>query len=131
MDVQTAFLNRQPEENVYTKQSPGFETIDEKSNRSLVMKLGKSLYGLGQPPSVWNSTIDKDLRKMGFTPTASYSCVYTKESGNTFIMLTLFVDDLLITGPSNASMVKVRRVRIEKFAMTDLGDVSQIPGIEV
>ena len=95
------------------------------------MKLRKSLYGLRQSPSVWNSTIDKDLRKMGFTPTASDSCVYTKGSGNTYIMLTLFVDDLLITGPSNAIMAEVRRELTEKFAMTDLGDVYQILGIEV
>ena len=46
-------------------------------------------------------------------------------------MLTLFVDDLLIAGPSNASMVEVRRVLMEKFALTDLGDVSPILGIEV
>ena len=46
-------------------------------------------------------------------------------------MLTLFVDDLLITGPSTASMVKVRHVLMETCAMTDLGDVSQILGIEV
>ena len=131
MDVQTAFLNGKLEEDVYTKQAPGFETIDERTNRPLVMKLRKSLYGLRQSPSVWNSTIDKDLRKMGFTPTASDSCVYTKGSGNTYIMLTLFVDDLLITGPSNASMAEVRRELMEKLPMTDLGDVSQILGIEV
>ena len=46
-------------------------------------------------------------------------------------MLTLFVHDLLITGPSNASMTEVRRVLTEKFAMTDHRDVSQIMGIEV
>ena len=113
MDVQTAFLNEKLEEEVYTKQAPGFETIDERTNRPLVMKLRKSFYGLRQSPSVWNSTIDKDLRKMGFTPTASDSCVYTKGSGNTYIKLTLFVDDLLITEPSNASMAGVRRVLLE------------------
>ena len=68
---------------------------------------------------------------MGFTSTASDSCVYTMRSGNTYIMLTLFVDDLLVTGPSIASMTEVRCVLMEKFAMTDLGDVSRILGIEV
>ena len=131
MDVQTEFLNGKFEEDVYTKQAPGFETIDERTNRPLVMKLRKRLYGLRQSPSFSNSTIDKDLRKMGFTSTASDSCVYTKGSGDTYIMVTLFVDDLLITGPSNANMAEVQRELVEKFAMTDLGDVSQILGIEV
>ena len=61
---------------------------------------------------------------MGFTPTASDPCVYTKGSGNTNIMLTLFLDDLLITGPSNASMAEVKRALMEKLAITDPGDVS-------
>ena len=72
MHVQTAFLNGKLEEDVYTKQAPetGFEKINERTNRPLVMKLRKSLYGLCQSPSVWNSNIDKDLCVMGFTPTA-------------------------------------------------------------
>lgn len=95
------------------------------------MKLRKSLYGLRRSPNVWNSTIDKDLRATGFTPTTSDPCVYTKGSDNHYIMLTLFVDDLLITGPSEVSVAEVRSMLMEKFAMTDLGDVSQIFGIEV
>ena len=73
MDVQIAFLYGNLEEDVYTKQAPGFKNIDEITNRPLVMKLRKSLYGLCQSPSVWNSTIGKDVRVMGFTSTASDS----------------------------------------------------------
>ena len=49
-----------------------------------------------------------------------------KRSGKTYIVLTIFVDDLLITGPSNASVAEVRRMLMEMFAITDLEDVSQI-----
>ena len=106
MNVQTSFLNGKLEEDVFTKQAPVFETMDEIANRPLVIKLRKSLFGLRQSPSVWNSTIDKVLRKMGFTQTVSDCFVYTKGSGNTYFMLTLFADDLLITGPLNASMAE-------------------------
>ena len=67
---------------------------------------------------------------MGFTSTTSDPCVCTKGSGNHYIMLTLFVDDLLITGPSNASVAEVRSMLMATFAMTDLGDVTQIIEIE-
>ncbi|CAB1109566.1 unnamed protein product [Ectocarpus sp. CCAP 1310/34] len=97
MDVQTAFLNGKLSEDVYTYQAPGFEKIESSTGKPLVWKLKKSLYGLRQSPSVWNLTIDKDLRGKGFTPTASDPCVYTKGSGNSYIMLTLFVDDILLT----------------------------------
>lgn len=39
--------------------------------------------------------------------------------------------DLLITGPSNASVAEVRIMLIVKIAMTDLGNVTQFVGFEV
>ena len=45
-------------------------------------------------------------------------------------MLTLFAD-LFITGLSNASVTEVRDVLMATFAMTDLGDVQVIMGVEV
>ena len=44
-------------------------------------------------------------------------------------MPTLFLNHLLITGSSNASVAEVRRLLVEKFA--DLGDVSKILGMGV
>ena len=83
------------------------------------------MYGLRLSPSVWNSTIEMDLRAMGFTSTVSDPCACTKGSGIRYIMLTLFVDDLLITGPSKASMAEVRSMLTTKFAMPDRRDVTQ------
>ena len=45
LDVQTAFLNADVEDEVYVEMVPGFETYD-KSGVLFVMKLKKSLYGL-------------------------------------------------------------------------------------
>lgn len=131
MDVQTAFLNGTLSEDVYTKQAPGFEKIDDNTGKPYVWKLRKSLYGLRQSPSVWNLTIDKDLRRKGFTPSASDPCVYTKGSGDTYIMLTLFVDDLLLTGPSQQVLHDIRRELQRSFAMTDMGEATQILGIDI
>ena len=46
MDVQTAFLNGKREEDVYTKQAAGFEKMDERTKRPMVMKLRRILNGL-------------------------------------------------------------------------------------
>ena len=132
MDVQTAFLNGKLQENVYTKQEPGFEKINTSTGQPFVMKLRKSLYGLRQSPNVWNNTMDNDLRKMGFTPTVSDPCVYTKGQDASYTMLTLFVDDLLITGPSDETVNnKAKYMFMSTFAMSDLGKVTQILGIEI
>ena len=45
LDVQTAFLNVDVEEDVFVKMAPGYET-NEEAGVPLVMKLKKSLYGL-------------------------------------------------------------------------------------
>ena len=45
LDVQTAFLNADVEEEIYVKLSPVYETYD-KCRVPFVIKLKKSLYGL-------------------------------------------------------------------------------------
>lgn len=56
MDVKTTFLNRVTEEEVYIKQSEGFETHEKKSH---VCRLKKALYGLKQAPRAWYARIDE------------------------------------------------------------------------
>ena len=131
MDVQTAFLNGTLSENVYTKQAPGFEKIDSRTGKPYIRKLRKNLYGLRQSPNVWNLTIDRDRRREGFTPTASDPCVYTKGSGKSYVMPILFVDDILLTGPSEQVLQGVRRDIQQSFAMTDMGEATQILGIDI
>ena len=58
MDVKTAFLNGQIEEEVYIEQPKGFELHGRESH---VCKLKKALYGLKQAPRAWYSRIDSYL----------------------------------------------------------------------
>ncbi|CAM9120594.1 unnamed protein product, partial [Sphacelaria rigidula] len=112
MDFSTAFLHGKLEEEVYMRQAPGFKNKNSRG-RPFIMKLHKSIYGLRQSPKVWNSTIDGDLRALGFEPTVSDACVYVKGSGDDCIMLTLYVDDLLITGPNSAILAKLRKALVD------------------
>ncbi|CAN0097080.1 unnamed protein product [Sphacelaria rigidula] len=100
LDVQTAFLNVKLQETALCRQPPGFETFDLTTGEPQVMRLKRALYGLRQSPNVWNDTMDTELRKMFFLATASDLCVYTKGSHEGYVMLTLYVDDVLMTGSS-------------------------------
>ncbi|CAM9424101.1 unnamed protein product [Sphacelaria rigidula] len=95
------------------------------------MRLERVLYGLRQSPNVWNVTMDTELRKVGFSATASDSCVYTKGSHEGYVMLTLYVDDVLMTGPSKSILQQVQDALKSSFSIPDLGPVSLILGIEV
>ena len=74
LDVQTAFLNADVEEEVFVKMAPGYKRSNE-SGVPLVIKLKKSLYGLRQSPKNLFSTTDHHLGKIGIRSFKSDPCV--------------------------------------------------------
>ena len=130
LDVKTAFLYTDIEEEVYVKTAPGFETIN-KDGVQLVMKLGKSLHGLAQSPQKWWKTIDRKLIEIGFVPLKSDSCVYIYNHNNTVVIITLYVDDFLGIR-SNVSVIETIKKKLkDNFQVSDLGDVSLVLGMQV
>ena len=111
LDVKTAFLYADTEEEVYVKTAPGFETTN-KDEVQLVMKLEKSLYGLAQSPQNWWKTIDPKLIEIGFVLLKSDSCVYIYNHNNTIAIITLYVDDLLVIG-SNVRVIKTIKKKLK------------------
>jgi len=63
VDIKTAFLNGELEEEVYVTQPPGFENGDSR----IVCKLKKALYGLKQAPRAGHKTLNEKLSVMGYT----------------------------------------------------------------
>ena len=75
MDVKSAFLNGILEEEVYIEQLEGF--VDE-SNKDMVCKLHKDLYGLKQEPRAWYERLHTYLVKIGFERTDDNNNLYIK-----------------------------------------------------
>nr|GFA94304.1 zinc finger, CCHC-type [Tanacetum cinerariifolium] len=75
MDVKTAFLNDDLDEEIYMKQPEGFVMLGHKSN---VCKLKKSLYGLKQAPKQWHQKFDDVVLFNGFSLNQDDKCVYRK-----------------------------------------------------
>ncbi|KAL9258099.1 Retrovirus-related Pol polyprotein from transposon TNT 1-94-like protein [Drosera capensis] len=63
MDVKSAFLNGELEEEVYVTQPEGFEVQGQKH---MVYRLSKALYGLKQAPRAWNIRLDRSLKELGY-----------------------------------------------------------------
>ncbi|KAL0292269.1 UNVERIFIED_CONTAM: Retrovirus-related Pol polyprotein from transposon TNT 1-94 [Sesamum angustifolium] len=64
MDVKTAFLYGELEEEIYMDQPEGFVVH---GNERKVCKLVKSLYGLKQAPKQWHEKFDQTILAFGFT----------------------------------------------------------------
>ena len=95
LDVKTAFLHGDLEEELYMRQPEGFIKEDKKN---LVCRLKKSLYGLKQAPRQWYKKFDSFMSSHGFTRCQAYHCCYFKKFDNNFIILLLYVDDMLVAG---------------------------------
>ena len=131
MDVVVAFLQSLIDKGVFVEPAPGHDPRDSKTGEVMVYKLQRSLYGLAQSPVLWYDTIDGVLVVIGFRPTQSDPCVYTHGSEVTLVILTLYVNDILITG-KNPTLVEQKKKELkERFEMTDMGKVSCILGMEV
>ena len=63
MDVKTAFLHGDLDEEIYMEQPEGFEV---KGKENYVCKLKKSLYGLKQAPRGWYERLSRFLLGNGF-----------------------------------------------------------------
>jgi hypothetical protein len=73
MDVKTAFLNGELEEEIYMEQLQGFV---HQGGEHLVCKLHKSLYGLKQSPRAWNQKLEAFLKSIEFMKSEADPSVY-------------------------------------------------------
>ena len=93
MDVKTAFLYGELDEEIY-KKPEGFvlEGYEQK-----VYKLIKSLYGLKQAPKQWHPKFDKIIMSFGFKLNQANKWIYSKfDSYGNRAIICLYVDDMLI-----------------------------------
>ena len=58
-------------------------------------------------------------------------CCYVKRSVNSYIILLLYVDDMLLVGPCLEDINRLKKQLSERFAMKDLGEAKQILGMRI
>ena len=130
MDVSTAFLYADMQEQVFVEQPPGFE-VKDMDGGDMVMQLKKGLYELVHNPGNWFNTIDPVLVEIGFVALKSDSCVYLYDHNGATTYLTLYVDDLLPAG-NDANHISMMKGKLQKrFKMTDMGEASLVLGMEI
>ncbi|CAL8091268.1 unnamed protein product [Prunus armeniaca] len=128
MDVKTAFLNGELDEEIYMEQPEGFVV---KGQELKVCKLVKSLYGLKQAPKQWHEKFDHTMMTHGFKINECDKCVYIKTHKNACVIVCLYVDDMLIIGTNKDIINSTKKMLNSSFDMKDLGLADLILGIRV
>ncbi|KAM9933214.1 hypothetical protein OXX80_007164 [Metschnikowia pulcherrima] len=133
LDVSSAFLHANLDEDIFMKQPPGFhvDPVSKVEGQEYVLKLNKSLYGLKQAPLMWNETINAELLKQGFKRAVNEPCLYYKGQGSEVLVVALYVDDLLIVGSHETEIDKVKKDLSHRFKMKDLGLAKKFLGINI
>ncbi|KAH9721062.1 Integrase catalytic domain-containing protein [Citrus sinensis] len=129
LDVKTAFLHGDLEEEIYMIQPCGFR-VARKENH--VCRLIKSLYGLKQSPRLWYKRFDQFIQGQKFTRSEHDHCVYFRRlPDGAFIYLLLYVDDMLIASKNRDEIERLKKQLASEFEMKDLGDAQRILGMEI
>ncbi|PKI49187.1 hypothetical protein CRG98_030423 [Punica granatum] len=127
MDVHNAFLHGDLHEEVYMSLPPGLST----TRPGQVCRLLKSLYGLRQAFRNWFSKLADALFAYGFKQSGADYSLFTYSRDTIFIVVLVYVDDLLVTGNSPAHCISFKRYLSSCFRIKDLSTLRYFLGIEV
>ena len=126
LDVKSAFLNGFLQEEIYVEQPQGFAKEGEEDK---VYFLKKAFYGLKQALRSWYIKIDEHLLNLGFTKSLAEATLYVKSEGAVILIISLYVDDLFVTGSNTSLVEKLKKEMMEEFEMIDLGLMTFFLGI--
>jgi len=124
VDCQNAFLHSHSDFEIYVQQPEGF--MDE-NRPDAVLLLNKALYGLKQAPRLWYLFLSEVILDMGFQVLETDTSIYIRED----ITLAVFVDDILITGPSVKACNAVATEISRTVQVVNKGEVRSFLGLNV
>jgi hypothetical protein len=124
MDVVTAYLAGELEEEIYMAVPQGLTGIDGK-----VCRLKKGLYGLKQSARVWNRRIASELKQAGLSVFPEDQSIWVDQARN--LILTLYVDDIVLFAREAQVIRRIKAFLADRFYMKDLGPIHTVLCIRV
>jgi Reverse transcriptase (RNA-dependent DNA polymerase) len=103
---------------VYTKRPEGFEQGEN------LVYLNKALYGLKQALRLWNRSA---LLRWGIRQLYSDNCIFIYDDYG--IVITVYVDVLLIFNTELAKIDEIKGLLAKEFEMKDMGELRYFLGI--
>jgi histone deacetylase 1/2 len=127
LDVKTAFLNGELEEDIYLQQPPGYQQGGPHAG----CHLHKALYGLRQAPRAWHTKLKAELELMGCVASLADPGLYLLHKKEHTIYVLVYVDDILVAGRDTQSINEFVTSLQGTFDTRDLGYPSVFLGMEL
>ncbi|GJZ72492.1 putative ribonuclease H-like domain-containing protein [Tanacetum coccineum] len=128
MDVKSAFLYGQIEEEVYVCQPPGFEDPDHPDK---VYKVVKALYGLHQAPRAWYDTLATYLLSNGFQRGQIDQTLFIKRQKGHILLVQIYVDDIIFGSTKQELCDEFEKLMKDKFQMSSMGELTFFLGLQI
>jgi hypothetical protein len=127
-DVNTAFLYGTIDTDIYMEQPDGYVSNEHPDQ---VCKLKKSLYGTKQAARQWNMRLHEHMIKHGFKRTDADHCVYIRSEGKEYVVIVIYVDDLIVMAKTKTSIDEICKQLKNDFDIKELGEIKYCLGIQV
>jgi hypothetical protein len=115
IDVKTAFLYGDLDEEIYMDQPEGFI---QPGDQDKVCLLKKSLYGLKQAPLCWNKKLNEHFTStMSFNRLSTDICLYRRDG----VYIVVYVDDMLVYGITQQHCDDIFNELSSAFQCSNLG----------
>src|SRR5882672_9845380 len=128
MDIKTAFLHGNLEEEVYMEQLEGMK---EPGKESWVCYMKKTLYGLMQAAWAWNLCLHCAILDIGYVRISANHCIYMHDSPTGQSIIAIHVDDMCAAASNKTEMAKLKEQLGKLFSLIDLGELQWLLGIAI
>ena len=92
----------------------------------VMCKLKKSIYGLKQASLQWYLKFNNTITSFGFKENIVDRCIYQKNSGSKFIMLVMYIDDILLATNDFGLLHQTKCFLSKNLKMKDMNDASYV-----
>lgn len=129
VDLTLAFLNGDIDRLIYVAHP---FNAPESLKRKVYYKLQASLYGLKQAPLQWFLKLKRTLiESLGYTQLKSDGAVFIKGRTSSFVIILVYIDDMIFTGPSKQSIEFAASEVLSLFEGKNEGPLTWYLGIHI
>ncbi|GKA67546.1 putative ribonuclease H-like domain-containing protein [Tanacetum coccineum] len=128
LDVKSAFLYGEIEEEVYVTQPKGFEDPYFPKH---VYRVVKALYGLHQAPRAWYARLSAFLLQHNYRRGTIDKTLFIKKDSRDILLVQVYVDDIIFGSTNKAWCDDFEVLMKGEFEMSAMGEMTFFLGLQV